>query len=176
MKLEFDRVTIASDETHHLLDNKPLYSKRFLNVLSFHPPGIAAVLDETGAYHIGLDGNPIYDCRYTHTFGFYNNRAAVAKNNDWFHILSTGKHLYKESYSWCGNFQNGACTVRNHLGYYFHIDLNGNPLYSQKYTYAGDFRDSIAVIQNEDGFYTHIYHSGKYVHNKWFHRQLKGLA
>jgi hypothetical protein len=168
MKIALDKITVANDQTHHLINGKPLYSKLFLTVLKFHPPELAAVSDETGAYHINLRGEAIYAERYSRTFGFYSERSAVIQDNVWFHILPTGQKAYPESYAWCGNFQDGACTVRDIAGYYFHIDLYGKPLYPQKYTYAGDFKDGIAVIQNKDGLYTHIYFDGKPVHNKWF--------
>ncbi len=168
MKIDLNKITVSSDRSHHLLAGKPLYTTRFLQVLNFHSPGMAAVLDDTGAYHIDLNGNAIYTMRYTRCFGFYNGRATVVKDSSWFHILPTGQKLYSQSYSWCGNYQNDACVVKDIQGYYFHIDLDGNPLYNSKYTYAGDFRDGIAVIQKQDGLHTHIYRDGCYVHNKWF--------
>lgn len=168
--IKLDAISIADDKSCHLFNSKPLYIKRFLEVLKFHPPGLAAALDETGAYHIDLNGDAIYNQRYVRTFGFYDGCAAVTNNNNnWFHISSLGERVYSELYSWCGNFQNGACVVRDESGYYFHIDLHGKPFYEQRYAYAGDFKDGIATIQNKEGLYTHIYLDGKYVHNKWFY-------
>ena len=169
MNIEFDKIILAHDQTYHLINSEPLYTKRFFMVLKFHPPGVAAVLDKTGAYHIDLNGNAIYTQRYLRTFGFYSERATVVDGNAWFHIFPTGQRVYPESCAWCGNFQDGACAVRDDSGYYFHIDLCGMPLYREKYFYAGDFKDGIAVIQNKDGWYTHIYLDGRYVHNNWFH-------
>lgn len=169
MNLQLDKITIAADESHHIFNDKPLYQQRFLSVLKFHHPGFAPVLDKTGAYHIDLNGDPIYDQRYIRTFGFYNGCATVITDEDWFHILPSGARLYKELYSWCGNFQEYVCVVRNKDGCYFHIDLNGKPLYQQKYKYVGDFKDGIAVIQDGKSLHTHIYNDGSYVHNKWFY-------
>jgi hypothetical protein len=169
MKTQLNKIIIANDQSHHLIGDKPLYAKRFLMVLKFHPPGIAAALDETGAYHIDLHGNAVYAERYSRTFGFYSDRAAVVDGNTWFHISPTGQKVYSEYYAWCGNFQNDVCTVRDMTNYYFHIDLHGKPLYQQKYIYAGDFKDGIAVIQNNEGMYTHIFFDGKHIHNRWFY-------
>lgn len=169
MNVQFDKITVANDQSHHLFDNKPLYLKRFLTVLKFHPPGFAPVLDETGAYHIDLNGDAIYQRRYLRTFGFYNERAVVVNGDYWFHIFSTGERVYSESYNWCGNFQDRACVVMDADGYYFHIDLYGKPLYGQKYSYAGDFKDGIAVVQNNEGLCTHIDNEGRYIHNSWFY-------
>ena len=68
-------VEISFDETYHLYQGKPLYRKRFKRVMSFHLPGIAAVEDNTGAYHINLNGEPIYRQRYLKTYGFYEGIA-----------------------------------------------------------------------------------------------------
>jgi 2-polyprenyl-3-methyl-5-hydroxy-6-metoxy-1,4-benzoquinol methylase len=168
--IQLDQITIADDQSHHLFNNKPLYSRRFLEVLKFHHPRLAAVLDKTGAYHINLNGVAAYPQHYLRTFGFYDSFAAVIDtDNNWFHISTTGQLIYPEVYSWCGNFQNGACVVRDVFGYYFHIDLNGKPLYKQKYIYVGDFKDGIATVQNNEGLYTHIHTDGNYAHNKWFY-------
>ena len=63
MKLNWQAYKISPDETHHIVGRKPVYKKRFTRVLKFHYPGIAPVLDETGAYHIDPVGQPIYSQR-----------------------------------------------------------------------------------------------------------------
>ena len=83
--------------------------KRFQNVLKYHEPGFAPVLDEEGAYHIDLSGIASYQHRFIRTFGFYQNRAAVETSEGWGHILPNGDFLYPEKYEWCGNFQEGFC-------------------------------------------------------------------
>lgn len=168
MKISVNKITISNDETHHLFCDQPFYSKRFLQVLAFHHPGIAPVLDETGSYHIDMQGDAIYKQRYKRTFGFYNELAAVVDGISWHHINVVGKRIYKESYVWCGNFQNEVCAVRDDCDKYFHIDLKGKLLYQQKYLYVGDFKDGIAAVQNEEGLYTHIDLCGNIIHNKWF--------
>jgi hypothetical protein len=74
--------SIAPNHTHHVLGGdptKPLYSKTYKNVLSFHTPeNLAAVEDMDGqSYHIDFTGQPAYPQRYKHTFGFYSQLAAV---------------------------------------------------------------------------------------------------
>jgi len=90
MNIPLEKITIADDKSCHVFENKPLYTKRFLEVLKFHPPGLAAVLDKTGAYHIDLSGEAVYAQRYLRTFGFYNERAAVVDGSSWFHVFPTG--------------------------------------------------------------------------------------
>jgi len=166
----FSNIKIAPCETHHLKDNKPLYKARFFKVSKFHEPGLSPVVDKDGAFHITLSGEPAYPQRFIKTFGFYNNLAAVEENKGWFHILSDGSSLYKERYTWCGNFQEGFCPVRNQKQEYFHITLEGIPLYSHRYNYVGDFKDGIAVICDERGQHTHINNKGTYLHHQWFNQ------
>ena len=159
---------ISADGTHHVCDGRPAYATRFQEVLKFHAPGLAPVLDDSGAYHIIPDGLPAYDARHVRTFGFYENRAAAHSTDGWFHILPDGSPLYPERYAWCGNFQEGRCPVRLHDGRYFHIDEEGTPAYSELHRYAGDFKDGYAVVQRDDGRHSHIDQSGALLHGRWF--------
>ncbi len=159
---------ISADGTHHVCDGRPAYVARFREVLKFHAPGRAPVLDGSGAYHITPDGLPTYDSRHVRTFGFYGDRAAVHSINGWFHILSDGSPLYPELYAWCGNFQEGRCPVRLPNRRYFHIDEDGTPAYSERHRYAGDFKDGYAVVQRDDGQHSHIGQSGALLHGRWF--------
>ena len=159
---------ISADGTHHVCDGRPAYAARFLEVLKFHAPGLAPVLDDSGAYHITPDGLPAYDSRHVRTFGFYEGRAAVHSADGWFHILPNGSPLYPERYAWCGNFQEGRCPVRLPDGRYLHIHEDGRPAYSERHRYAGDFKDGYAVVQRDDGRHSHIDKSGALVHGRWF--------
>ncbi|PWI47105.1 methyltransferase [Candidatus Heimdallarchaeota archaeon B3_Heim] len=166
--MDLKDIIIASDESHHLYKRKPMYSQRFRKVLKFHPPGFAPVYDDTGTYHIRMDGTPAYRKRFIATFGFYYSLAAVITQNGWTHINPSGEYVYNERHSWVGNYQYGYCAIRDKKGYYFHIDMQGSPLYSEKHLYAGDFRDGIAVVRLKNGLCTHIDPQGKIIHNKMF--------
>ena len=43
--IDIKQTSISPDGRYHLYDRKPLYQKRFLSVMSFHTPGVAAVED-----------------------------------------------------------------------------------------------------------------------------------
>ena len=159
---------IAPEGTHHLADGAPAYPARFEEVQKFHAPGLAPVRDGSGAYHIDAEGCPAYADRHRRTFGFYEERAAVHGQDGWFHILTDGKAVYPERYAWCGNYQEGRCTVRLDDGGYRHIDLAGNSVTTRTWRYAGDYRDGIAVVQREDGRCSHVDSSGGLVHGVWF--------
>lgn len=161
-----DWKSIKIIDNQFYLDGKPL-TKKFLQVLKFHAPGLAPVCDETGWYHIKANGEELYTSRYEHTFGFYCNRAAVTGKDGCFHIDTDGNQIYAKRYSWCGNFQEDKCTVRDG-GHYFHIDLCGNPIYNEKYLYAGDFRDGIACVKCGDQLWRHIKSDGTMLNGKGF--------
>ena len=160
--------TVSPDGTHHLFRGQSAYHFRFMEVLKFHPPGLAPVIDGSGAYHIAADGLPAYEFRHLRTFGFYEGIAAVQANDGWHHIGPDGAALYPERHDWCGNFQEGRCPVRDGNDQYFHILPDGRPAYAERYQYAGDFRDGYAVVQDETGRHTHIDPDGRLLHGKWF--------
>ena len=162
---------LAPEGTHHVntANGRPLYPARFSRVEKFHDPGLAPVLDGSGAYHVTPDGLPAYERRHVRTFGFYEGRAAVHSDEGWFHILPDGSPLYGERHAWCGNFQENRCAVRLPDGGYLHVAPDGSPAYGERYRYAGDFRDGRAVAQREDGRHTHIDVSGNPVHGRWLH-------
>ena len=162
-------IFVADDETHHVCQSKPIYQKKFIKVLKYHEPGLAPVLDESGAYHIDPFGNSLYKQRFIQTFGYYEKLAAVESMEGWFHIDVRGNPIYDERYAWCGNFQERLCVVQDQvMKHYFHINQTGQRVYQINYRYVGDFRDGIAVVCNENGLHTHINKKGEYIHGRWF--------
>jgi WG containing repeat len=161
-------VKVSDDATYFLYVGNKIFNKNYIEVLKFHSPGIAPVKDETGAYHIDINGEELYKQRYSRVFGFYCDRASVISNESWFHIDEKGNKLYNKCFAWTGNFQENICTVRDLQNNYFHIDLNGNRCYKENYKYAGDFKDGIACVKGDDGFFRHVDHQGKFINNKIF--------
>lgn len=166
--MEWNDIKLNKNQTGYVYNGHPLFNKSFFNALNFHKEGLAAVADTSGAYHIDMNGNPIYEKRYNRTFGYYYNKAAVIDSSGAYHIDLNGNPIYKERYHWTGNFQQNLCTVRTKNGKYFHINDNGESLYADAYKYAGDFRENIACVQLQNNFFTHIYKDGSKVHNKYF--------
>lgn len=165
--IDWTRIRVADDATHHILDGDPLYPERFDVVLKFHAPGLAPVRRNDEAWHINLHGDAVYTRRFLSTFGFYEDLAAVGGRDGWHHIHPDGRDLSPARYDWCGNFQGGRCTVREPDGRYHHIDTVGRPTYADRWRYAGDFRDGIAVVQRDDGRSTHIDGHGRPLHDRW---------
>jgi len=161
-------IKVSDDNTYFIFDGKPIFGKIFIEVLKFHSPALAPVLDHSGAYHIDINGNELYANRYSRTFGFYSNRASVVENNQWFHINEKAERVYSASFLWTGNYQENICTVRTENNQYFHIDLNGNRIYKDNYFYAGDFKNGIACVKLHNGRFKHIDINGYFINNKSF--------
>ncbi len=168
-KISLWEIEISPDGTHHIYRGKPLYKKRFLHVMSYHPPGVAPVQDETGAYHIDLNGNPIYHERYLKTYGYYEGIATVVDEDGYTHIDLKGRPVHGKHYAWAGNFQNGRCVVRDWDGSYYHIGRDGEPAYPERYAYAGDYRHGVAVVYDHNGYAYHIDKYGRRIHGGIFH-------
>jgi hypothetical protein len=162
-------IKLSADEKSYIYKEMPLLKgKQFLEALSFHPPGIAAVKDETGAYHIDSNGKPLYDKRYIRTFGIYNERATVVTINGFAHIDSNGKEAHEHHFNWAGNYQEGLCSVRDETFNYYHIDQDGNRAYNTDYRYTGDFKYGIACVMLSNERWTHIDRNGNLLHGKVF--------
>ncbi|MFN8116756.1 MAG: WG repeat-containing protein [Bacteroidia bacterium] len=166
--MNWQEIKVSADNTHFLFDGKPIFRKTFIEVLKFHSPGLAPVKDITGSYHIDVCGKEIYSERYSRTFGYYCKRAAVVKEDQWFHLTESGERAYNDSFNWAGNFQENICTVRDNNNRYYHINLEGEKIYSEKYIYCGDFKDGIACVKTSTGEFKHIDKRGNRINNKTF--------
>jgi len=167
--INWQDIKVSADSSHFTFNGKLIFDKKFIEVLKYHSPGLAAVQDESGSYHIDIFGNALYVERYKRTFGFYCNRATVVQNERSFHITEKGIRAYSTSFLWCGNFQENLCSVRDSKNNYFHIDLNGEKIYSQIFLYVGDFKDGIACVKIANGFYKHIDVYGNFINDKEFY-------
>jgi len=164
--MNWQDIKVSADNTHFILDGKQIFGKQFIEVLKFHSPGLAPVKDKSGSYHIDSSGNQLYAERFTRTFGFYCNRAAVVQGDKWFHMTDKGERAYSNSFSWTGNFQEDLCTVRDSDNNYFHIDLDGKKIYSDSFIYCGDFKDGYACVKTANGLYRHIDIKGNFLNDK----------
>jgi len=164
------KITISLCETHHNASGKPLYSKRFDKVQSFHfPPGYAPVEVNQTSFFINEQGKKMFDRVFKNTFGFYEGIATVSDEFGFFHINEQGQDIHSFRFEWSGNFQDNYCAVKDIKSkLYFHIDRNGNRAYQKQYTYAGDYKYGIAVVINENGLSTHIDTKGEPIHGKYF--------
>jgi len=166
--MNWKNIKLSSDNKSYIYKGLPVFGKTFIDALNFHSIGLAAVKDESGCFHIDLNGKAIYNERYTRTFGYYCNRATVMQNNNWFHINEKGIRAYSSNFLWCGNFQENLCTVRDKENLFFHIDLNGQKIYSNTFIYAGDYKDGIACVKTKNGLFKHINVLGKFIYEHEF--------
>lgn len=166
--MTWDDLVAAACGTHHLRGGEPVYAERFDNVGSFHAPGLAPARQGAFAWHIRSDGGAAYSHRFSQTFGYYEQLAAVVAMDGWHHIDVLGNAAYRARYAWCGNFQGGRCAVRQHDGAYLHITHTGEPAYPDRWRYAGDYRAGIGVVQADDGQSTHVDRDGRRIHDRWY--------
>lgn len=162
-------IQVSPCGTHHLDEHgNSAYDERFDEALKFNALGLAPVRRSGQAWHVRSDGLAAYNRRFIRVFGYYEGLAAVVGLEGWHHITIEGADAYARCYAWCGNFQQGRCTVRDYDGTYYHITSEGDAAYADRWRYAGDYRDGISVVQAFDGYSTHIGLDGLFVHGKWF--------
>lgn len=165
--MKWNDIDINEAGTAFIYEGAKLFGRDYLAVMKFHEPGLAPVKDESGWYHINLQGEPTYHKRYDRAFGYYFDRAAVVSGKSYFHILPDGQCVYKEDYAWVGNYQQKLCVVRNISNQYFHIDMDGQPVYPERYQYAGDFYENCASVKDKKGW-KHIWLDGSDLNGKYF--------
>ena len=153
-------LVLNQEENGFMMEGIPAFNGHvFLKAMSFHwPEGLAAVRDESGAYHIDFKGRPLYHVRYLESYGFYGGFATVRDTHGFFHIDTHGSSRYHLRFGWAGNFQEGLCVVCTEEGY-FHIDDQGQAAYPERYRYVGDFKYGIAVAHTDQGAF-HILKDG----------------
>ncbi|MGB6329440.1 MAG: methyltransferase [Halarcobacter sp.] len=160
-------INISFDETHHLINGKPLYETMYSKVMSFHD-NIAPVQLNENMFFINTKNEKLFNKIFIKAYGFYEGIAAVCDKEGWYHINNQGKEIYSQRYSWIGNFQEGFCVVQNKDNRYYHINKSGDKIYKQTFNYTGDFKYSIAVAVNQEGKSTHIDTNGKMVYDRYF--------
>ena len=142
-------IRISTDNTCHVENHKPIYEQKYINVMNFHD-GIAAVRDESGAYHIDTDGKPTYNRRFIKTFGYYEGLAAAVDESGAYHIDLEGKPAYTARFRWTGNFQGGRCPVRTEDGSYSSIDHSGKQ-HVTGVGYIGDYSEGKTIVRGSRG-------------------------
>lgn len=143
----------SSDGTYHEFCGSPIYEKRFKTVGPFQFPGLAAVVDDSGAYHIDFAGNPLYEKRYAWV-GDYADDCAVVKTADgeYFHINEEGKRIGHNNYLYAEEFREGTAVIyRKNYGA-THITTGGEMLYGDWYFDARGFKNGEALVRDEDGW------------------------
>jgi len=145
---------ISSDKTHHVYNGSAIYERRFLLVKSFCFPGIAAVKDESGWYHIDFFGNPIYSERYQNVGDFCDNTARVQMSNGkWFYISETGKRIDPMDFVWGSDFKDGIACVYHEKKGATHITTYGELVYNDWYLDVRPFEGEKAKIRDDSGWH-----------------------
>lgn len=167
-KMNWKNIKISRDWTHFLYHEKVLFNRKFISVLKFKGNGLAPVQDENGWFFINPQGETMILGPFKKAWGFYCGLSAVENELGCYHITETGIPTYSRRYSWCGNYQEDKCAVREQKGNYFHIRKDGNRLYETNYRYVGDYKDGLACVMLQNGKFKHIDEKGAFIYENEF--------
>ncbi|MDR0438791.1 MAG: hypothetical protein LBH02_01045, partial [Methanocalculaceae archaeon] len=152
--MNFDDLIISPDATHHLYCGTPIYKRRFHRVGSFHFPGLAAVSDDSGAYHVTFLGEPAYKERYAWVGNFSEESVAPVQtsNGRYLFIDENGKPITIETYLYATEFSEGSAVVYHETFGATHITTAGELLYGDWYYDALPFARGKAYVRDDDGW------------------------
>lgn len=151
--MEFAELGIDPKGTHHLSEGVPIYDRRFDAVGPFCFPGLAAVRDASGAYHINFLGEPAYEGRFEWTGNFSEGVAAVRTADDrYHHIDENGNPITFDTYLYATNFSKGSAVVYHETFGATHITTAGEQVYGDWYFDARPFSAGSAAVRDETGW------------------------
>ncbi len=147
-----DYPEVSADKTHHVFEGSPIYESRFDEVCEFRFPGLAAVRDCHGAYHIDFFGKPLYEARYAEVGSFSDGIAWVKDESGYFYIDETGNRINAETYTHVSDFSYRVATVYHAFCGATHITTAGEMLYNDWYLDALPFEGDTALVRDEEGW------------------------
>ena len=160
--MNWQDIEVSLNRKNFTYKGKTLFKEDFTEVLEFQDPGIAAVKNQNGWFHIMMNGQPISFNFYERAFGFYYNRAAVIENNLAYHIGIDGLAAYDLHDKWfrlLDVYHKGYARAKDEKGW-FHVDRNGDEIYQKRYSLIEPFYNGFAfcvtlnnkqIILNEFG-------------------------
>jgi len=147
------------------LHNKKLFDRVFFKAYGFYEQ-LSAVKDIGGWFHIDINGNDIYQERYSWVGNFGEDKCVVKDfNNNYFHIYSNGKKVYTQHYKYTGDFKYGIAVCINKDGKSTHIDNKGNILHGKYFDELNIFHKGYAIAKDSKG-YVHINKKGNELYSK----------
>ena len=147
----------SADKTHHVFNGSPIYDACFTHVSEYQLPGLAAVTDESGSYHIDFLGRPLYSERYEEVGDFSDCTAWVKTADGFFYIDENGSRINSETYTRVSDFSNKVAAVYHSFCGATHITTAGEMLYNDWYYDVRQFKDGRALVRDDDGwFYINI--------------------
>ncbi|MBR4987783.1 MAG: histidine phosphatase family protein [Methanocorpusculum sp.] len=144
---------VSADKTHHVFEGMPIYDARFSEVREYCLPGIAAVCDESGAYHIDFFGKPLYTERYEAVGDFSDSTAWVKDAGGYFYIDENGSRINSETYTYAADFCDRTAAVYHAFCGATHITTAGEMLYNDWYYDVRSFEDGTALVRDDEGWH-----------------------
>lgn len=160
-------VSRGEEAWHIHPDGSAAYPHRFTQTFGYYEDR-ASVMDNGSWFHIGIDGNDIYDTRYMWCGNYQSGRCTVRESNgSYLHIDSDGKPVYTERWLYAGDYRDGVAVIQASDGLSTHIDLAGRCIHGQKFIDLDVFHKGFARARDEMGW-THINFNGEPVYTRRF--------
>ena len=141
------------------MNNRQLFNRTFIKAYGFYEK-LSAVKDKDGWFHIRIDGDDLYQNRYSWVGNFGENRCVVRDfNNNYFHIDEEGKRVYSQNYNYTGDFKYGIAVIIGKDGKSTHIKSDGVLLHGKFFNELNIFHKGFAITKDNIGYF-HINKSG----------------
>lgn len=103
-----------------------LFSEDYVNIGDFSGGFVLVQDEQQGYFFISQSDHKLNRKAYSYATPFAEDRAGVANENGMYHINSSGKPAYNQTYMSVGSYHDGKSIVRDQQGNWSYIDLNGS--------------------------------------------------
>lgn len=146
---------------------RPAYARRFERTFGYYQQR-AAVCDETGWFHIDVNGAALYNHRFAWCGNFQQSLCAVRDLTDnYFHIKLDGELAYEQKWKYAGDYRDANAVVQGVAGFSTHIDSFGNETHGVWFIDLDVFHKGFARARDAEGW-THIDKTGKAIYRRRF--------
>ena len=147
---------------------KPVFQRWFKKAFGFYD-GLAAVEDDTGAFHIDECGRDAYGLRFGWCGNFQEKRCSVRTGDGlYYHIRPDGTPAYSERYRYAGDFKYGVAVVQRVDGKSTHICSDGRFLHGLWFQDATPYHKGVTAVCDEEGWF-HADEKGQPLYKKRFY-------
>lgn len=158
----------TGDSAWHIDDRgAAVYPQRFAQTFGFYQ-GRAAVADQTGWFHILVDGSPLYAERYAWCGNYQEGLCPVRRGDgSYVHLTESGAPAYAQAWHYAGDFRDGVAVIQRADGLHSHIRKNGSLLHGEWLLDLDVFHKGFARARYPAGW-THVDMTGKALYHQRF--------
>ena len=125
MQNNYKHITVSACDTYNQLAGRAITDKTYHWVMKFHFPGFAPVADDSGSYHIDINGCRINNVYYLFLDVFHKGFARAQDDQGCFHINRQGISVYKDRYKYVEPYYNGIAFVQTFDQQFVRINEKG---------------------------------------------------